>query len=71
MNEDILGWLLALIILTIAVCGGLHQSEKITDLEEQYKQLEKINKQMESVINNYEWQIKQVPYVIESWCKGE
>lgn len=34
-----------------------HKEERISDLE-------KINK-------SYEWQVEQVPYVIEAWCSGE
>ena len=34
-----------------------HKEERISDLE-------KLNK-------SYEWQVEQVPYVIEMWCNGE
>ena len=35
------------------------------------KRLTRENKSLHETIEDYEWQIKQVPYVIESWCKGE
>ena len=43
----------------------------ITNKNNEIIKLEKINKDLNEKIKDYEWQIAQVPYVIESWCKGE
>lgn len=71
MDTDSLGWLLALIFYIICICGGLNLREEMKKIEEENIKLKKEKINLELKLNEYKWQIEQVPYIIENWCKGE
>ena len=56
--------------LIMAVLGGfIGTILKTKDMK--IEQLKKENEMLNQEVIDYRWQIEQVPYVIESWCKGE
>lgn len=65
MNKENLIICIVVIIIGIIV-GGLLANKQIK-IEKLTKEKEKLQQE----ITEYQWQIAQVPYVIESWCKGE
>lgn len=65
---------LVILLGTSLICGVL----KKNDLEKKNKELIKENEKleskldnMESLVNDYKWQLDQVPFIIEYGCKGE
>lgn len=62
----------------ITMCGACSYAEDLKkvksenrDLKREIKRKEDKISDLEKLNESYEWQIEQVPYVIESWCKGE
>ena len=55
------------IISILGIIIGAILSSKDIKIEKLQKENEKLNQE----IIDYQWQIEQVPYIIESWCKGE
>lgn len=56
-----------IIIIITGVVVGIGFAYKDAKIEK----ITKENNKLKQEIKDYKWQIEQVPYVIESWCKGE
>lgn len=55
--------------LVLSITSFSYSTIKQKNIE--ISRLKKSRKKLEERITNYEWQIEQVPYIIESWCNGE
>ncbi len=80
-DKDLESGCIVFILLTlwiITMCGACSYGEDLKKVRQENRELKREISQKEDKISDleklnesYEWQIEQVPYVIESWCKGE
>lgn len=59
-----------MICITMSILGII-MGTILANKEIRIEKLTKENEQLQQKITEYKWQIEQVPYLIESWCKGE
>ena len=64
MDTDSLGWLIALVLYIAFISVTIILNAQISELRKE-------NENLQQQVTDYKWQIEQVPYVIENWCKGE
>lgn len=64
MDTDSLGWLIALVLYIAFISVTIILNAQISELKRK-------NENLQQQVKDYKWQIEQVPYVIEFWCKGE
>lgn len=59
-----------MICITMSILGII-MGTILANKEIRIEKLTKENEQLQQKITEYKWQIEQVPYLIESWCKDE
>ena len=71
MDTDSFGWLIALVLYIVFISVAIILNAQISELKKENENLQHENEKLQQENTDYKWQIEQVPYVIENWCKGE
>lgn len=62
---------LQIILLIIMFITGITAGYELHNKNNKIKELKKENKIFKKELDDYSWQIEQIPYVVKYWCSKE